>query len=146
MRRTKEVTITEDGRDKGKTFVLTELPAEEGEVWAMRAMELLERAGHAVTEEHKAHGMQGLALTMRAPLTIANARALQDPSLDGMWKCVKFQPANRDAPPQKLFADEACQIEEWTTRLRLRMEFFRHVTGFFSHEKASTSMESSPAA
>jgi hypothetical protein len=139
-RRNKEVTITEEGRDKGKTFILTEMPAEEGELWATRAMELLELAGFIVSEETKAAGMAGLAVTAR-PFTFATGRALQDASLENMWSYVQFQPKNRDAPPQKLFAGDDCQIEEWTTRLKLRVEFVQLHTGFFSRGKASHSKD-----
>lgn len=147
MRREKEVTITEEGRDKGKTFVLTELSAEEGELWATRAMELLERAGFIASEEHKASGVAGLAVVAR-PFTLATARALQDPSLEGMWAHVKFRPPKDtapNAPLQDLFRGSDCQIQEWTTRLKLRVEFFQLHTGFFSRGKASHSKES-PAA
>jgi hypothetical protein len=139
-RRTKEVTITEAGRDHGKTFILTEMPAAQGELWATRAMELLTNAGFIVAEEHKESGMAGLAVTAQ-PFTFATGRALQDPSLESMWGYVQFQPKNREAPPQQLFAGDACQIEEWTTRLKLRVEFVQLHTGFFSRAKPSTSAQ-----
>lgn len=138
MRQTKEVVITEPGRDQDKTFVLTEMPAEEGELWATRAMELLELAGFIVSKDTKESGMAGLAVSAR-PFTFATGRALQDPSLDGMWQYVQYQPKNKEAPPQKLFSGKDCQIEEWTTRLKLRVEFVQLHTGFFTHARASTS-------
>jgi hypothetical protein len=144
MRHTKEVTITEPGRDQGKIFVLTELPSEPGEIWATRALELLETAGFVAASEQKQNGMAGLAAAMPA-FSFKVARALQDPTLDEMWQHVRFQPSDPRAPPQDLFKGDACQIQEWTTRLRLRFEYFRLHTGFFSREKASTSKEASAA-
>src|SRR6185295_3065248 len=44
-RRTRVVTITEPGRDIGKSFLLTELDAFAGEWWAIRALTLLGNAG-----------------------------------------------------------------------------------------------------
>jgi hypothetical protein len=140
MRHKKEVHITESGRDEGKTFILTEMPAEQGEGWALRAMELLEKSGFIVTGQ-KENGMAGLAITAR-PFTLETARALQDPSLDAMWQYVQFQPKGdgpKLPPPQRLFSGDDCQIQEWTTRLKLRVAFVELHTGFFSREKAQTS-------
>jgi len=145
MRRTKEVTITEEGRDKGKTFLLTEMPAEEGELWATLAMDLLQRAGFIISKETKEAGMSGLAVTAQ-PFTFATGRALQDPALDTMWRYVQYQPKKADAPPQKLFEGDDCQIEEWTTRLKLRVEFVQLHTGFFSRGARSTSGSAPPPA
>ena len=163
MRHTREVVISEVGRDEGKIFILTEMPAEEGELWASRALELLDQAfslvrardpsivASAVAEAAAADkneadsdapvnkGMAGLAIKSR-PFTLPTARALQDPSLDNLWDYIKFQPKDRSAPPQTIFRDpEACQIQEWRTRLKLRMEFLDLHTGFFSPANPSAS-------
>lgn len=142
-RRTKNVTITDDGRDKGKTFILTEMPSDEGELWATLALELLEKAGFIVPKEVKEGGMSGLAVTAY-PFTFATGRALQTPELDGMWKYVQYQPKTEGVPPQKLFAGNDCQIQEWTTRLKLRVEFVQLHTGFFTRGRPSTSETPSP--
>lgn len=163
MRHTREVVITEPGRDLGKMFILTEMPAHEGELWASRALELLDQAfaivrakdpsivstaiaAAAAAEETEADsadvpnkGMAGLAVKSR-PFTLPTARALQDPSLDNMWDYVRFQPKDRSAATQPIFRDpEACQIQEWRTRLKLRMEFLDLHTGFFSPADPSAS-------
>lgn len=136
-RRTIDVTISSAGRDEGKTFVLTEMPAEEGEYWATRAVELLEKAG-ALQEKPVNDGMAGLAEVAGTAINVA--RHLQDSSLDGMWKYVRFRPKNHKAPAQDLRADH---IEEWQTRLQLRAAFFRLHVGFFSPENPSTSASAS---
>lgn len=125
-RRVKEVTITTPGRDHGKKFVLTEMPAEEGEYWATRALELLEKSGELKT---KADGMAGLAEAAGAGINIA--RHLQDPSLNGIWKYVQFKPDTPKAPLQDFREDHT---EEWQTRLELRAAFFKLHVGFFSPE------------
>lgn len=141
MRRTKEVTIKAQGRDHGKTFLLTEMPAEEGEFWATRALELLENSGELEKKAEKSDGgMAALANAAASRAGINIARRLQDPSLDGMWKYVQFQPKNKEAPPQALREDH---IEEWETRLDLRVAFFRLHVGFFSPENPSISESAS---
>ncbi len=138
MRQTKEVTIKAEGRDHGKTFILTEMPAYEGELWATRALELLEQSGQFKAQGSGAAGLAG-AVAARDGIQIA--RLLQDSSLDGMWKHVQFQPSNRDVPPQPLREDH---IEEWRTLLDLRVAYFRLLTGFFSPENPSISGQHSP--
>lgn len=135
MRRHTTVKISTPGRDHGKTFRLTEMPAEEGEYWATRAIELIRGA------ESKG-GMADLADVADAAASegINLARRLQNPDLDGMWKYVQFQPEDKDAPAQKLREDH---IEEWQTRISLRVEFFKLHTGFFSQENPSISESAS---
>lgn len=138
-RRKKSVTITTPGRDHGKVFLLTEMPPEEGEYWATRALELLEKSGELPAKadgtDQSATGAMA-ALAGAAALGINMARHLQDPSLNGMWQYVQFQPKNAKAPPQDLRDDH---IEEWVTRLELRAAFFKLHVGFFSVENHSTS-------
>lgn len=140
-RRTTEVTIKTPGRDHGKTFLLTEMPAEEGEFWATRALELIEKSNELQPSEEKSSGgMAGLAEATAKRAGINIARHLQDESLNGIWKYVQFQPKDKDAPAQKLREDH---IEEWQTRLDLRVAFFRLHVGFFSPENPSTSAPAS---
>jgi len=44
-RKTATVTISAEGRDKGKTFFLTEMSAERSEEWGERALLALVRGG-----------------------------------------------------------------------------------------------------
>jgi hypothetical protein len=44
-RKTKTITIDEDNRDTGKTFILVEMPARQAEEWGTRAMLALARSG-----------------------------------------------------------------------------------------------------
>lgn len=139
MARLKEpFVVTDDNRDTGKIFILTEMPGEQGELWAIQAAYLIERAGMDVKPEEK-DGMAGLAaLERRHGHSIAFLRAIQDPSLVSMWDYVEYDPGG-GLPPQKLFKGEACQIEEVQTRLQIRMAFLRMHLGFFSRAKAPTS-------
>jgi hypothetical protein len=140
-RRTVNVTIEEEGRDKGKTFVLTEMPATVGEKWAMQLMHLMLEAGAPIGEEEIAGGMAALA---SIPGGIRMARALQDPSLDGWWDCVRYQHA-ANHPLQAINQGAACQIEEIATITHLRMEVVKLHTDFFPAASPSTTDSHSPA-
>jgi len=163
MRHTKTITIEEEGRDKGKTFILTEMPATLGEKWAMQLMHLITHNAEAVAVNPQAlnggGGMGALAVMLaeaqgvgnsndamtpeQVALGLAMARALTDPSLDAWWDCVRYQHAPNH-PPQPINQGAACQIEEIKTIAFLRFEVLNLHTDFFSREKASTMASPSP--
>ena len=139
MPRVKEITIEQPGRDRGKTFVLEEMPPVEGELWAMVALSNLERArGEKPAEDVPAEPARSLAAenAKQRPVTPTIMRALQDPQLEGMWAYVKFRPKNDDAPLQKLLPHH---IEEWRTRGLLRVAYLNFLTDFFTDGDPSTS-------
>ncbi len=144
MRRKHVVTIEDAGRDKGKTFVISEMPADVGERWAIQAMYLLARAGVTVPDGVQDAGMAGLAATGVDFLSIAQLRALQDPSLDEQWDYVEYLHAPGH-PPQKLQHGELSQIEEIRTRSRLRQEVLKLHTDFFTADESSKSESSPPS-
>lgn len=135
MRHTQRVVIEAAGRDKGKTFLITEMPADQAERWATRAMLLLANAGTKLPDGVLDAGMAGLA-TM-ADVFVMSLRTLQglaytdelDSILAEMMGCVQFLPAE-GIPPQKLFSGENSQIEEVRTRMQLRWEVLQIHTDF----------------
>lgn len=146
-RRIQRLAISADGRDKGKTFVLTEMPAIPGERWATQALYLMMTAGIQVPDSAQGAGMAGLAQLDFAggnnPLTaIAMQRALQDESLDAWWDCVTYEHDPKQMP-QRIIQGAGCQIEEIATVAELRMAVLNLHTHFFSPEKASTSVSRS---
>ena len=141
-RRTVTVIIEDEGRDKGKTFILTEMPATLGEKWATQALSLLVQAGASVSEDARTAGMEGLASVPIAG--IAQVKALQDPSLDAWWECVKYQHAPNQ-PPMAIVQGEASQIEEIATITFLRMQVLELHTAPFLSASGSTSALPSPA-
>jgi hypothetical protein len=141
-RRKITVIIQDEGRDKGKTFILTEMPATLGERWATQALALLVKAGVPVGEEQRGDGMAGLAGVPSSGL--GAAQALQDPSLDAWWDCVQYQHAPNQ-PPMAIDRGEACPIEEIATITELRTKVLGLHTGFFSTESGSTLASDSPA-
>jgi len=129
MRRNVPITIEDEGRDKGKRFIITEMPATQADAWVTQAQYLIEKASlefAGLPDDH-------------AVLALARIRALKDQSLEGWWDCVRFQhPEHPNNPPQAIVHGANCQIEEVRTVNRLLMATYELHTGFFSPEKEST--------
>lgn len=142
-RRTETITIEDEGRDKGKVFVITEMSAMAGERWAGRIMELVMASGVEVPKDTaQDSGMAGLAELAKVGVPLL--KALHDPEIEKpTWECIKYQHDPRHAP-QPIMEGDACQIEEIGTVTQLRLAVFRFHTGFFSPENRSTS--ASPSA
>lgn len=133
MRKTKIVTVGTEGRDKGKTFLLTEMPATRAEKWAAKALLALGRSGVDVSDEAMEAGAvallsAGLAAFRQMPFEDA------EPLLDEMMTCVAFvpnptikDPAN-DLPITRAMIDD--DIDEVATLLTLRGELVELHTGF----------------
>ncbi len=134
-RRIEHLTIAEKNRDEGKTFVLTEMPADQAEWWATRALLALTNAGADLP--NSGSGMAGLAAAGFSALTQLKAETLK-PLMDEMFECVKYE-HNPKHPLQPILAGEASQIEEVSTRLKIREHLFELHTGFSLRGAASTS-------
>lgn len=121
MRKTATVTIDQDNRDKGKSFLITEMPAEQAEAWATRA--LLAISNIDIPDDFKTMGMQGIAKLGLQALTTIDYDVAQ-PLLDEMMECVQIimPAATRPLMPG--------DIEEVGTRLKLRKVIFELHTGF----------------
>ena len=127
MRRTAEVTIAAEGRDKGKKFLLTEMPSDRAEDWATRLLLALGKAGVEVDEGIFGMGMAGIAVMgIRAmgqlPWEVAK------PLMAEMFECIQIMPdPKHPGVVRALIADD---IEEVATRFRLRDEVIRLHVGF----------------
>ena len=139
MRKTVDITIDAEGRDKGKTYRLTELSAEEAEDWLFAFIMAAARSGVMLPPNIQDLGLAGIAtLSLQAlgGMQLNEAR----PLLAKMFSCVKFLSAKgivRD------IADG--DIEEVSTRLRLRKEIVELHTQFFSTAARLTSASDAPA-
>lgn len=143
-RRTKRITIAEKNRDQGKTFVLTEMPADQAEWWATRALLALTNAGADLPAGVSANaGMAGVAAAGIQALSQLRAETVK-PLMDEMFGCVAYE-HDPSHPLQPIFAGEASQIEEVSTRIRLREELLELHLGFSIRGAASTSASASPA-
>lgn len=135
MRRKIKHAIITPGRDRGKVFEIREMPADQGERWALRMLLALSRGGIEVPEGMFAGGWAGLA-NMWPYLLVIGLRSMHgaqwveiEPLLDEMMGCVQWCPPG-NAPPQPIFAGEDSQIEEVVTRIELRKAAIELHLGF----------------
>lgn len=128
MRKTAVVQITDAGRDSGKVFILKEMPASKTEKWAARAVLALARSGVDIPEDIAASGIAGIArlgVKALAGMTFPDAESL----MDEMFECVSISPdPNHPEVVRAIIEDD---IEEVTTRVRLRAEVFNLHASFF---------------
>lgn len=135
-RKTATITISDEGRDRGKTFILREMSAYQAERWAMRALLALARSGFDVPDNFMSLGLAGIAaIGMRALGGMSFEDA--EPLLNEMMDCVMIVPD--PARPQVSRALVEDDIEEVATRLKLRMEVFNLHTSFLQAVARSTS-------
>jgi len=112
-------------RDNGKTFLITEMPAEQAEWWFVRAVmgirgvDLPDGALDAAPAVIAALGVKALAA-----LSPADAA----PLLAEMMACVQYVSPQGAITP--LLSGDACQIEDVMTRITLRLKVLELHTGF----------------
>lgn len=129
MRKTSTLTIDREGRDKGKTFVLTEMSAADAERWALRAFFALMNTGVEIPADIAESGMAGIAsMGLQAIGKLPYEAA--EPLLADMWDCVQIMP---DPAKKNVVRDLIEQdIEEVATRLEIRKAVFDLHTDFFT--------------
>lgn len=141
-RSTVNYTVTDDGRDFGKVFVLTEMPASKAESWAMRALLALMASGVEVPEGFDRMGMAAMAeVGIRALSGLKWEVA--EPLLAEMMECVQVMPDPGKPHVVRRLIEE--DIEEVATRVKIRAEVWKLHTGFLKAAAPSIS-EGSPAA
>lgn len=138
MRRTRTFTATA-GRDKGKRYLITEMPADQAERWATRALLALANGGTQLPDGVLDAGLAGFA--SMAGVFVMSIRSLNglryadvEPLMNEMMDCVQYLPSGANPanplPPQALFSGENSQIEEVQTRMALRGEVLQVHTDF----------------
>lgn len=134
-RKEKIVTITDEGRDRNKSFQLREMGALKAEKWGLKVLSAAARAGVDIGDV-PAGNMQalvviGLQAAFKAPF------ADVEPLLDELFECVKIirDPRYPDMV-MSLIEDD---IEEVATRLKLRWEVLQLHVGFSQGAEASRS-------
>lgn len=138
MRKTEVFVVTSEGRDKGKQFLITEMPAMKAERWAFRAMLCLT---HANVELPDGAATGGMAAFAEAGLRAMNSLSFEEarPLLDEMWECVQVIPDPKNPAftrPLQINELEGDDLEEVTTILQLRERIFRLHTDFFFKGKS----------
>lgn len=140
--------MTNEGRDKGKIFYITEMPASQAERWAMRAILALAKSGVDLPEDIASLGMGGLAAVgVRALAGLRYEDA--GPLLDEMMSCVQYTPD----PAKRHFhrplienGTEGDDIEEVITRVELRREVLELHMGFSLPGARSNSVQTPASA
>jgi hypothetical protein len=134
-RKTQIVTIDQDGRDKGKAFLITEMPAAQAEEWGARALFALMRSGVEVPENVRDLGLAGIAaLGLKALGGLE--WDLAKPLFDEMFTCIQIIPdPAKPAVVRGLVPDD---IEEVKTRLLLRKAVLMLHIEFFTGAAQST--------
>lgn len=137
-RKTKKVTISSNDRDNGKSFLITEMPADQAESWALRLLFALMNTGVDIPDSAMDAPTMALAtigIQALGKLPYKEAK----PLLDEMFECVQFLPPNTKIAPIDVGSGENSQIEEVITRMKLRVEVFELHVGFSLPVSAWTS-------
>lgn len=142
-RSTINYTVLDEGRDKGKTFVLTEMAASRAESWAMRAILALIAGGVELPEGFERMGMAGMAEVGIKALSGLRWE-VAEPLINEMWTCIQIMPdSSRPHVIRNLIEED---VEEVMTRVKLRAEVWKLHTGFLKAAAPSNSGESPASA
>lgn len=139
-RRSKVVTINtgspETNRDHGKTFRITEMPADRAERWAIRCLFAFANAGAKIPEAQLMSGLEGMQATYQS-LMIQGIRSLAgmrfedaEPLLADMMSCVRYQAPQAASDFEFSIEATLAQIEEVKTLLTLRYAVLELHLGF----------------
>lgn len=126
-RKVTRVTISREGRDKGKVYVLTEMPASKAERWAARALLTLTNAGAELPDDILTAGMAGVVTMSIQALTRLPFDQIE-PLMTEMFECVQICPDPRNSEVVRDLIED--DIEEVTTRLMLRRGILELHVGF----------------
>lgn len=138
MRRTQVVTIEQEGRDKGKKFLITEMSADAGERWATKCLLALTNSGAILPVA--AEDMNFATLASSGIQALGQLKfEVAKPLLDEMMGCVQYVPPREDIPKQPLYSGELCQVEEIKTFFTLRMAIASLHFGFSMPDRLPTS-------
>ena len=124
-------TVSHEGRDQGKTFLIVEAPAKPVEWWAARVFSGLARQGYDVGLVAE-HGAQGLIVIGMKGLALLPPHELK-PLLDEMMSCVSVLPDRNNPQIVRPLIDngtEGDDIEEIKTRIELRKKVAEIHLGF----------------
>jgi hypothetical protein len=124
-RKTCNLIIDEEGRDKGKVFVLTELPALDIERWTVRLVLALGKNGVSLPDVQADSGFAGIAgilWVLIAQISPSEAEALMATMLEGLK--INAGKVIRDVMPD--------DIEEPETLLQIRLAWVDLHAGFFA--------------
>jgi hypothetical protein len=131
MRHTAPYTVADEGRDKGKMFLITEMSAAQGESWAIQALMALMQANVEMPNDFENLGMAALA-QMGFQCLSSLQWHVAEPLLKEMFECVQIIPDPRKPEVVRALSgtDGDYDIEEISTRFKLRVEIWKLHTSF----------------
>jgi hypothetical protein len=121
--------IIEAGRDKGKKFTITEMPAVKMDKWATKALIILGKTGNSFNL-----AQIDLESLLRS-LSSADYEGVE-PLLEELLSCATFEKDGVSMVMTSSIADGI--VEDWTTLFRLRIEALKLNLGFFEQGDGST--------
>lgn len=129
MRKTLTYTVVDEGRDKGKEFLITEMSATDAEDWALQAFFALMNAGIEIPDDIASMGFAGIAaIGLKALGKVPFFMA--EPLLKKIMECVKVVPDPGQPNVVRTLIDS--DIEEAATLLKLKKAVFDLHTSFFT--------------
>ena len=135
-RRHDKVVIERDGRDKGKVFWITELPATAAENWAGRLLTMLAAGNANVPSGFFQLGFEGAAAWIAVHGIGGIDWNVCKPLMDEMLECITIQPDPSRNVTRQLVSDD---IEEIVTLMTLREAWFDTHLGFSVRQRYWTS-------
>lgn len=131
--------VTDQGRDYGKVFKLTEMPCAIAEELSLRALFLIQGAGLELPKEVQSAGIYAIA-AMGFKLFCQHCK-FDDvkPILDEMWKCIQIIPNPNNHNAVRPLNPDDSDIEEVGTRMKLRMQVLQLHLGFQQGGESSKS-------
>lgn len=136
--KTEVVTVPEWGeRDRGKYFLITEMPAAQAEKWGLRMVNVLKGTSAVIPQTAASLGMVGVAIIgLNAWLAADIDPAKLEPLMDQMMTCVSVirDPRHPDVATPIVSDSDIMEIR---TRLWLRSEILQLHTGFSPAEMLS---------
>ena len=125
-------TVSDEGRDKGKKFLITEMSARKAEEFALRAFSSAVACGIKNDKTDPSQGMLALAKIGYA-LIVTMPYEYSQPLLDQLMSCVKIQ-------EQHITRDVLeVDVEEVATYLKLKKAAYDLHVSFFTDGGLSTS-------
>lgn len=128
-RKVLKLKIADDGRDLGKTFVITEMAARKGHQWATRALFAVMNGGVEIPESILSSGFAGIAAVGIKALGRVPA-AVAEPLLDELLLCVAIMPDPARPEVTRALIDD--DIEEVATIFKLQKEVLGLHMDFFT--------------
>lgn len=130
--------VIDEGRDFGKVFVITEMPARAGHAWATRALFGAMNGGVVIPDGIQNAGLAGLATLLLSSLGKIPAY-VGEPLLNELLDCVQIMPdSNKPAVTRAIIDDD---IEEVATIFKLQKEVLSlHIEPFMRGAKSTSEL------